>query len=242
MLRQAGQEARGDTVSGGGPLDDPVPDVAVGLAVGDGALARGVGEALLKSGLALATRASSAEEIVTASAVRCDVVVLAGSASSSQRAAEIRLLRDRLDGVQVVVVSAAPGGRGVRKALKAGAAGFVFQSDLTTTLAITVRAVAAGQVAVPRQLVHHVDEPSLSPREKQILGMVVLGFQNQEIAAKLHLAETTVKSHLSSTFKKLDVGSRTEAAALVLDHREGLGPGILSMPGSEQTPDIDRGA
>jgi DNA-binding NarL/FixJ family response regulator len=130
----------------------------------------------------------------------------------------------------------------VRKALKAGAAGFVFESELTSALAITVRAVAAGQVAIPRELVHHVDKPALSAREKQILGMVVLGFQNQEIAAKLHLAEATVKGHLSSTFRKLDVGSRKEAAALVLDHREGLGPGILSMPGSEQTPDIERGA
>ncbi len=198
-----------------------------------GVVGRCIGEALSKGGLTLAVRVTSAEKIVVAPAVRCDLVVLGGPASSSQRAADIRLLRDRLAGVEIVVVSAAPGGRGVRKALKAGAAGFVFESELTTTLAVTVRAVAAGQVAVPRQLVHHVDKPALSPREKQILGMVVLGFQNQEIAAKLHLAETTVKSHLSSTFKKLDVGSRKEAAALVLDHREGLGPGILRMPGPE---------
>ncbi len=210
-----------------------MPDITVGLGVQDGALGCRIAHTLSEGGLTLVARATSAERIIAASAVRCDVVVLAGPASSSQRVADIRLLRERPPGVETVVVSAAPGGRGVRKALKAGAAGFVFESELATTLAITVKAVAAGQVAIPRQLIHHVDKPALSPREKQILGMVVLGFQNQEIAAKLHLAETTVKSHLSSTFKKLDVSSRTEAAALVLDHREGLGPGILRMPGPE---------
>jgi len=208
----------------------------VGLAVPDGTVGRRVAEALSAHGLAPIARAASAEQLVAAPAPGVDVVVLASPASSSQGAADIRLLCERLVDVEVVVVSAAPGGRGVRKALKAGAAGFVFASELTTTLGITVRAVAAGQVVIPRQLVHHVNKPALSPREKQILGMVVLGFQNQEIAAKLHLAETTVKSHLSSTFKKLDVGSRKEAAALVLDYREGLGPGFLTMPGTEGPP------
>ncbi len=211
------------------------------LAAQDGPVAQRVALALSEHGLGPIARAPSAEQLVAGSA-GTDVVVLAGPMSSSQRAEEIRLVREGLPGAETVVVSAAPGGRGVRKALKAGATGFVFEADLTITLAITVRAVAAGQLAIPRHLVHHVDKPSLSPREKQILGMVVLGFQNQEIAAKLHLAEATVKGHLSSTFKKLDVGSRAEAAALVLDHREGLGPGILSMPGSEQAPDIERGA
>jgi DNA-binding NarL/FixJ family response regulator len=218
-----------------------VPDIAVGLAVQEDAVGRRIADALSEGGLALIARAASAEQIVAASAVRCAVVVLAGPASTSRGAADIRLVLERLPGAEVVVVSSEPRGRGVRKALTAGAAGFVFEYELAATLAITVRAVAAGQVAIPRQLVHHVDKPALSPREKQILGMVVLGFQNQEIAAKLHLAETTVKSHLSSTFKKLDVGSRKEAAALVLDHREGLGSGILSMPGAERLPDVERG-
>jgi DNA-binding NarL/FixJ family response regulator len=59
--------------------------------------------------------------------------------------------------------------------------------------------------------------------------MVVLGFSNGEIARKLHLAETTVKSHLSSTFRKLGVRSRSEAAALVLDGQSGLGLGVLTI-------------
>ena len=71
----------------------------------------------------------------------------------------------------------------------------------------------------------------LSYREKQILGLVVLGFTNREIADKLFLAESTVKTHLSSSFAKLDAHSRSEAAARILDPEAGYGVGILAIAG-----------
>ncbi len=192
---------------------------------------------LAADALVPAVRAASAEQFVDRiRGAAPQVVILGDPRAGAERAADIRLVRERLPDTVAVVVSSTPGGRGVRKALRAGATGFIFESEVEAALAITVRAAAAGQVCIPSQLLHHTGQPGLSAREKQILGMVVLGFQNQEIAAKLHLAETTVKNHLSSTFKKLDVSSRTEAAALVLDHREGLGPGILTMPGAEPPP------
>jgi hypothetical protein len=66
-------------------------------------------------------------------------------------------------------------------------------------------------------------------REKQILGMVVMGFTNADIAAELYLAESTVKSHLSSAYPKLGVRSRRQATALILDPTQGLGPGIFAI-------------
>ena len=205
--------------------------LSVGMVVREETVAARLRTALAVDGLEPMVEAVAVEQLVAeVTGNRPLVIVFGGERSTSQRAADIQLARERLDGVQAVVVSATPGGRGVRKALRAGARGFVFESEVEAALAVTVRAVCAGQVSIPSQLVHHTTKPALSPREKQILGMVVLGFQNQEIAAKLHLAEATVKGHLSATFKKLDVGSRREAAALVLDHREGLGAGILRMP------------
>jgi DNA-binding NarL/FixJ family response regulator len=95
----------------------------------------------------------------------------------------------------------------------------------------TVLAVCAGQVAVPRDAGPQLQKPALTSREKQVLGMVTLGFANSEIARKLYLAESTVKSHLSSAFAKLGVRSRSEAAALILDPNGALGPGILTIAG-----------
>ena len=63
--------------------------------------------------------------------------------------------------------------------------------------------------------------------------MVAMGFTNGEIARKLYLAESTVKSHLSSIFEKLGVRSRGEAAELVLDRERGFGTGILAISGRE---------
>ncbi|MGI8730479.1 MAG: helix-turn-helix domain-containing protein, partial [Solirubrobacteraceae bacterium] len=86
-----------------------------------------------------------------------------------------------------------------------------------------------------------IDRPTLSGREKQVLSMVVMGLSNKVIAARLFLAESTVKCHLSSAFSKLGVRSRNEAADLILHSGAELGLGPIaafaahaSTEGSEQ--------
>ncbi len=74
-----------------------------------------------------------------------------------------------------------------------------------------------------------LETESLSMREKQVLSMIVMGSTNAEIATKLFLAESTVKSHLSSAYNKLGVCSRKDAASRILDPLQGLGPGILAI-------------
>ena len=70
---------------------------------------------------------------------------------------------------------------------------------------------------------------ALTNREKQILGLVVGGLTNAQIARELYLAESTVKSHLSSAFMKLGVSSRNEAVAVILDPVRGSTLGIRGM-------------
>lgn len=119
----------------------------------------------------------------------------------------------------------------VRAALAAGATGVVLWDDLELALLPSIQAVIGGQTCVPRRHARQVDPPMLSTREKQILGLVVMGFTNGKIAEQLFLAESTVKSHLSSAFGKLGVRSRNEAVQLILDPERGLGMGILALGG-----------
>ncbi len=119
----------------------------------------------------------------------------------------------------------------VRTALAAGACGVVGRADLRLALVPCLRAVVAGQVCVPRAQSRQIEPPALSAREKQVLGLVVMGYMNSQIAEQLFLAESTVKSHLSSAFGKLGVRSRNEAVSLILDPDRGLGMGILGLGG-----------
>ncbi len=115
-----------------------------------------------------------------------------------------------------------------RRALVDGADGVVF-ADALDALTATVVATARGQIVLPPALLRTVIKPALTAREKQIMALVVLGFTNREIAAQLFVAETTVKSHVMSAFRRLGVRTRKEATALILDEEHGLGTGILSV-------------
>jgi DNA-binding NarL/FixJ family response regulator len=89
--------------------------------------------------------------------------------------------------------------------------------------------VAAGQLAVPMALARRLAPRPLSHREKEIMALVARGYTNRQIAGRLFLAESTIKTHMSSALRKLDARSRAEASALVLDPEEGHGLAILSL-------------
>jgi DNA-binding NarL/FixJ family response regulator len=124
----------------------------------------------------------------------------------------------------------------VRTALSSGVAGIVFEPELATALGPCLQAILAGQICVSRKLRDQIEPPVLSGREKQVLGLVVMGYMNSQIAQQLFLAESTVKSHLSSAFAKLGVRSRNEAVELIVDPEQGLGTGILALGGEPLTP------
>jgi Response regulator containing a CheY-like receiver domain and an HTH DNA-binding domain len=143
----------------------------------------------------------------------------------------IEPLTQRFTQTPVVVVCPSIQRWEVRAALAAGAAGVVLYDHLDSALGPCLQTVQTGQICVPRGHWRQIEPPVLSTREKQILGLVVMGYMNSQIAGQLFLAESTVKSHLSSAFGKLGVRSRNEAVNLILDPDGGLGLGILGLGG-----------
>jgi DNA-binding NarL/FixJ family response regulator len=154
------------------------------------------------------------------------VVVVAGDAPADARIEAIAAAVSRHPGVPLLATMPADaGGVLLRKALHAGAAGVILDVDVERALGVTARCVAAGQVVVTPALARRIAPRVLSHREREILSLVAVGLTNRQIATRLFVAESTVKSHLSSSLQKLDVGSRAEAAALLLDPDEGLALG-----------------
>jgi DNA-binding NarL/FixJ family response regulator len=119
-------------------------------------------------------------------------------------------------------------------AIQAGAAGFVLKDSSAEDLIAAVRAVAGGgawfdAAVAPRVLDHYrrLVAPAareatrlelLTEREHDVLRLMARGATNAEIAAALHVAEATVKTHVGSIFGKLDVRDRAAAIVFAYDH------------------------
>jgi DNA-binding NarL/FixJ family response regulator len=159
------------------------------------------------------------------------VVAFAEGTLAAAVATQLPPLRELLPETPVVIVCAEVRPGELRDALAAGVVGVVLAEQLDSHFLPCLEAARSGQVCVPRAHTRQVEPARLTPREKQILGLVVMGYMNSQIAERLFVAESTVKSHVSSSFTKLGVGSRSEAVELILDAERGLGMGILALGG-----------
>jgi DNA-binding NarL/FixJ family response regulator len=132
------------------------------------------------------------------------------------------------DAVVVALVGDA-GRRVATAALDAGAHGVALRDAPAWALARVIEAAVAGFVVVPARSRQALRRPVFTPRQKQVLSLLVLGMSNADIATRLFISEATVKMHLSAIFALLGVRSRKEAVDLILDRRNGLGTGILEI-------------
>ena len=122
------------------------------------------------------------------------------------------------------------------RALKAGAVGYLLKNSRAKDILDTLRKVAAGELVLNPELAgkflrefqrdQEAEElrqvvKTLTPREEEVLRLVATGANNREISQKLFISELTVKMHLASIFRKLQVNDRTKAAVFAL--KAGLG-------------------
>jgi DNA-binding NarL/FixJ family response regulator len=196
-----------------------VAELCVVLCADSSAMRRRIAYALTEHDLQVSlTEIDDPRQLGEVEGINADsIVVFACDVDQPREMAALRRVRRELREPAIVAVSPIATGTGVRRALDAGADGVVFESELESTLSVAVRAVASGQSVVPRKLRASVERPAFSHRERQVLSFVSRGLTNAQIAEKLFLSESTIKSHLSSAFSKFGVRSRKEAAALFLE-------------------------
>lgn len=128
--------------------------------------------------------------------------------------ARLRALRPELP---VMVISASEDPADVRRAMAAGASGYIPKSAGRSTLLAAVRLVLAGERYVPPLLLApEAAEPAaslngLTPRQLEVLGLLCQGHANREIGLALGMHEKTVKAHVGALFKALGVVNRSQA-------------------------------
>lgn len=137
-------------------------------------------------------------------------------------------LREKMPTIQVIMLTVYKDLKTIFQALKAGACGYVLKRADEADILQAIAEVRAGGAPMTSQVARMVvrsflEEPSdhsktedLSPREKEILGLVAQGRSNKEIGSELRISSGTVRIHLSHVYEKLHVRCRTEAAAKYL--------------------------
>jgi DNA-binding NarL/FixJ family response regulator len=205
----------------------------VAVVSADDLIVRRVRDVLSSDGISIAQRVPEVTSL-SPEAGDTSAILLTGHSNLARRTL-IRAVKERFPNVPIVVV-ASMSTSGLHKSLEAGAAGLVLDTEIETALCGTIRAVCAGQIVVPQQFRRNAVRAPLSHREKETLALMATGLTNRQIAAQLFLAESTVKTHLTSVFAKLGVGSRSEATALALDPDEKLGLTLPGFPGITGQP------
>jgi two-component system NarL family response regulator len=127
----------------------------------------------------------------------------------------------RLSRPRVIIMTTYESEEDIRRALKAGAKGYLVKGTAPQQIRESVRRVAAGESLLPANIAAKLAEsmahPELSERERQVLQYMANGRSNKEIGQILYISENTVKAHVKSILTKLDAMGRTEAIAIAIN-------------------------
>lgn len=180
----------------------------------------------------LAGEAESGEAAIQLCAeILPDVILMDMAMPDMDGAAATRAIRQQYPQIQVIALTSFKVGAMIKKVLEAGAIGYLLKDVSADDLARAIRAAHAGRVTLsPEAAQALVEETNLPPapgldlteREREVLALMIEGLNNVQIAGRLTVSPSTIKSHVSNILSKLGVASRTEAVALALRH--GIAP------------------
>ena len=171
--------------------------------------------------------ANGEEAVRLAPAAAPDVVLMDLVMPQMDGIAATALLRESLPSTRILILTSLLEAGEVRRAIEAGACGYLLKNATAQELVTTIRSAYAGRrvlapeatdalIAAAQQRPPGAD---LTQREREILALMTRGLNNQEIAAELSIAVPTVKFHITNVLSKLHVDNRTEAVLAALKHK-----------------------
>jgi len=171
--------------------------------------------------------ADGQEAVDRVGSLRPDIVLMDLQMPRLNGVDAIRQIRERHPEVQMIVLTTYSDDDSIFQGIAAGARGYLLKDAPRDELFRAVRAVARGesllQPAVATKLLDRFSrgktapaQDALTERELDVLRLLAKGSANKEIGNKLHISESTVKTHVANIFQKLDVSDRTEAVTVAL--------------------------
>lgn len=196
----------------------------------------------LLAGVEVAGTASDGDEAVELAArVSADVVLMDLRMPRCDGVEATRRLRQRDPNIKVLVLTTYADDRSVIDALRAGARGYLTKDAGAAEIHRALDQVMRGHAAIDPAVQHHVIDAiaasperrdsvharqlpdGLTPRESEVLALIAEGLSNREIADRLHVNESTIKSHINHLFAKTGVRDRAQAVSYA--YRHGLNGG-----------------
>jgi len=202
------------------PLIQEIVPVVLAKALGDVEVQT---ESTLEGGLARAGGADAP-----------DLVLLDLGLPGCEGLEALARFRSRFPDLPLVVLSSTCDRDSIIAAIEAGAVGYIPKTSRSDVMIAALKVVAAGGTYVPREA---LDEPvkkpalwrrraaalELTQRQKDVMRLILKGYNNERIAAELSIAPNTVKQHAHAIFSALGVSTRAEAVVAVARHGLSLG-------------------
>jgi NarL family two-component system response regulator LiaR len=154
-----------------------------------------------------------------------DVILMDMVLQGMDGATATHTIRQQFSEVQVIALTSFKEGELIKHALESGAIGYLLKDVSADELARAIRAAHAGRATLSPeaaqalvQITNQSPAPGLdlTEREREVLNLMIEGLNNTQIAGRLSVSPSTIKSHVSNILSKLGVASRTEAVTLAL--------------------------